>query len=88
MNFTSLVNYLQAGLDESLAKFVKGVIASMLVAGIGYATRHIIHASQIALIASLIGGSATSAVVSFFHWLKTTASDTSTVAPDGSTIVG
>lgn len=86
--FTSLVDYLQAGLDESLTKFVKGLFASMLMAGGLYIFHHITAQTLTILTTVLSMGIGTPALIALWHWVKTTAEPVApTVAPDGSVIV-
>lgn len=82
MNLQSIVDYVQAGIDESLRKFFGGLVASMLLAGADYSYHHF-SGSFLHLLSSnaywLIG---IPGLVAFWHWIKTNAEPAQTF-PDG-----
>lgn len=69
------VTYVQAGLDESLANFCKGVFASAVVAAAGYALKHATHFSPTVQEISLYFVLGVPALTHFWNWVTTTAAD-------------
>lgn len=74
--FSWLVNYVQAGLDESILKFFWGLVATVAWAAISF-TYHHLTGNAVGFLVLVYGYvHATSPVIalaSFYHWAKTTA---------------
>lgn len=73
----SIVKYVQAGLDESLVSFVKGVFASAVVAGVGYAIKHYTSTPNLNEVVAYFV-TAVPGALAFWKWATTTSGSTTT----------
>ncbi len=71
---SNIINYIQAGLDESLAQFVKGVFASIIVAAVMYTYHHVTKQTLNTVTGVSAMGLGTPALLNIWKWALTTSS--------------
>lgn len=80
--FQAVTDYIEAGLDESLAQFVKGICASAVMAAGLYAYHHL-NGHGLSIVGAVLAmGIGTPALISFWKWAKTTSGNIITTQPE------